>query len=81
VTTVDIEKASEFMRAHARLLDRRRFELLFGDGSVEATLAALSAYRNDDGGFGYGLEPDLRRRAASPAGRCTPSRSSRTSFP
>ena len=38
VTTVDIEKASEFMRPHARLLDRRRFELLFGDGSVEAPL-------------------------------------------
>ena len=65
---VDLEKASEFMRAHARLLDRRRFELFFGDGSTEATLAALSAYVNADGGFAYGLEPDLRSATSQPGG-------------
>jgi hypothetical protein len=65
---IDLEKASEFMRAGARLLDRRRFELLFEDGSAEAVLAALSAYRNPDGGFGYGLEPDLRSASSQPGG-------------
>jgi hypothetical protein len=65
---VDIERASEFMRTHARLLDRRRFELLFGDGSAGATLAALSGYRNPDGGFGFGLEPDLRSASSQPGG-------------
>jgi hypothetical protein len=63
---IALEKASEFMRTHARLLDRRRFELLFGDGSADAVLAALSAYRNPDGGFGYGLEPDLRSATSQP---------------
>jgi hypothetical protein len=65
---VDIERASEFMRTHARLLDRRRFELLVGDGSAAAALAALSGYRNADGGFGSGLEPDLRSDSSQPGG-------------
>src|SRR5687767_15014604 len=65
---VDLERASEFMRTHARLLDRRRFELLVGEGSGEAALAALSGYANPDGGFGYGLEPDLRSTTSQPGG-------------
>jgi hypothetical protein len=65
---IDIAKASEFMRTNARLLDRRRFELLFADGFAHATLAALSGYANPDGGFGYGLEPDLRSASSQPGG-------------
>jgi len=65
---IDVEKASQFMRTHARLLDRRRLELLFGNGSADATLTALLAYRNPDGGFGYGLEPDLRSSTSQPGG-------------
>jgi hypothetical protein len=65
---IDIAKASEFMRRNARLLDRRRFELLFANGSAEVVLAALSAYANPDGGFGYGLEPDLRSVSSQPGG-------------
>lgn len=76
---IDIAQASEFMRTNARLLDRRRFELLFANGSAEAALAALSGYANPDGGFGYGLEPDLRSVSSQPGGRCTRSSCSRTS--
>jgi hypothetical protein len=65
---IDIAKASEFMRTNARLLDRRRFELLFAGGRAEAVLAALSGYANPDGGFGYGLEPDLRSASSQPGG-------------
>jgi hypothetical protein len=65
---IDIAQASEFMRTNARLLDRRRFELLFANGSAEAALAALSGYANPDGGFGYGLEPDLRSVSSQPGG-------------
>jgi hypothetical protein len=54
-----------FMATHARLLDRRRADLALGDGDVEATLAALAAYRNPDGGFGA-LEPDLRAPPSQP---------------
>lgn len=59
--------ARGFMAAHARLLDRRRFELLFDDGDADAVLAALNAYRNPDGGYGHGLEPDLRAAESQPA--------------
>jgi hypothetical protein len=63
---MDLNKASDFMATHARLLDRRRFELLTGEGDRDAALAALNAYRNPDGGYGHGLEPDLRSRTSQP---------------
>jgi hypothetical protein len=58
--------ARSFMAGHARLLDRRRFELLFDHGDAEPVLAALGAYRNGDGGYGHGLEPDLRAPESQP---------------
>jgi hypothetical protein len=65
---IDLAKASEFMATHARLIERRRFDLLFGDGDGDAVIAALAAYANVDGGFGWGLEPDLRDRGSQPVG-------------
>jgi hypothetical protein len=59
--------ARRFMAGHARLLDRRRFELLFDSADAEPVLAALSGYRNPDGGYGHGLEPDLRAAESQPA--------------
>jgi hypothetical protein len=59
--------ARSFMAGHARVLDRRRFELLFDGADAEPVLAALSAYRNPDGGYGHGLEPDLRAPESQPA--------------
>jgi hypothetical protein len=58
--SIDLPAISAFMATHARLLDRRRYQHLLGEGDAEATLAALDAYRNPDGGFGWSLEPDLR---------------------
>jgi hypothetical protein len=55
------------MAGHARLLDRRRFELFFEGADADPVLAALRAYRNSDGGYGYGLEPDLRATESQPA--------------
>lgn len=66
--SVDLAAAASFLAAHARLLDRRRFDLLTGRGSPEAVLAALEAYRNPDGGYGWGLEPDLRAAESQPGG-------------
>ena len=63
---MDLDKASDFMATHARTLDRRRFEVLTGEGDRDALLAALNAYRNPDGGYGHGLEPDLRSRTSQP---------------
>ena len=62
----DLPAAVDFMARHARLLDRRRLGLLLGTGSPESALAALTAYRNPDGGYGWGLEPDLRSATSQP---------------
>ena len=67
--TPDFNAAAAFVAASARLLDRRRFERLFEDGPPEPVRDAVAAYRNPDGGFGHGLEPDCRARAASPPRR------------
>ncbi|SFF08152.1 hypothetical protein [Blastococcus tunisiensis] len=70
--TVDLARAADFLASSARVLDRRRFDLLFGDGEPAAVpaavLAAVDAYRNPDGGYGWGLEPDLRSRTSQPGG-------------
>lgn len=64
--SIDLSAASAFMATHARVLDRRRYQNLLGEGDPEGTLAALAAYRNPDGGFGWGLEPDLRSAESQP---------------
>jgi hypothetical protein len=64
--TVDFAAAGEFVLREARLLDRRRFEHRFHDGSASAVISALVAYQNEDGGFGNALEADLRGRASQP---------------
>jgi hypothetical protein len=64
--SIDVSAAAEFMATHARLLDRRRFALRNGDTDPSAVLAALDGYRNPDGGYGWGLEPDLRSPESQP---------------
>jgi len=55
----DFTRAAEFVREQARPLDRSRFEYHFGGAPRSAVLRELSEYQNPDGGFGYGLEPDI----------------------
>jgi hypothetical protein len=66
--TVDLSAARSFLATHARVLDRRRFEVLFGQADAAAALAAVDGYRNADGGYGWGLEPDLRAAESQPGG-------------
>jgi hypothetical protein len=64
-------RAASFLASHGRILDRRRFELVSGNNTAEtraAVLAALDGYRNPDGGYGWGLEPDLRAPESQPGG-------------
>jgi hypothetical protein len=65
--SIDRAAAADFMATHARVLDRRRFELLTGETDPSAALAALGGYRNPDAGYGWGLEPDLRSPESQPA--------------
>ncbi len=62
----DIDAAEQFIAAHGRVLDRRRFGRLLRDGEAQPVRDAVAAYRNPDGGFGHGLEPDGRAPASQP---------------
>jgi hypothetical protein len=53
-------RAREFVYSDARVLEQRVFESAFEGASAVGVVDALLAYRNDDGGFGHGLEPDKR---------------------
>lgn len=64
--TVDLAAAGSFLAGHARVLDRRRWQRLVGPTGPAPVLAALAAYGNDDGGYGWGLEPDLRDGSSQP---------------
>jgi hypothetical protein len=64
----DVDAAVSFLARHGRVLDRRRLEVALGGGAVDGVLAALDAYRNDDAGYGWGIEPDLRSPESQPAG-------------
>ncbi len=66
-TNIDLDAAEAFLGSHARLLDRRRFAALRGRGDAAGVLGALDGYRNADGGYGWGLEPDLRSADGQPA--------------
>ncbi|MGH3786438.1 MAG: hypothetical protein ACRDRG_07760 [Pseudonocardiaceae bacterium] len=66
--TIDLSAAGSFMASHARVLDRRRFALLVDGTGVDAVLAAVDGYRNPDGGYGWGLEPDLQAPKSQPGG-------------
>jgi Prenyltransferase and squalene oxidase repeat len=65
-TTPDLGRATDFMWRTARLLERRRYAYLFLDGERQAVPEALRPYQNSDGGFGNGLEPDVRAPVSQP---------------
>ena len=65
LTPAAFQSAKNFIMDQGRTLDQKRFEFHFEAGSVNAILAALASYQNDDGGFGNSLEPDIRTSASS----------------
>ncbi|MGW3953333.1 hypothetical protein ACWEKM_21015 [Streptomyces sp. NPDC004752] len=66
--STNLHRARAFMATHARVLDQRRFEAVItgSDAAREAIVSGLDAYRNADGGYGWGLEPDLRAPESQP---------------
>lgn len=56
----------DFLYRQGRLLDRRLFATCFEGAPGTGVVEALRAYRNEDGGFGHGLEPDKRCPASLP---------------
>ncbi len=58
-------RATSFIEEHGRSLEQQLLSYHFGSGTKEAVLMALAPYQNEDGGFGQGLEPDVRTPASS----------------
>jgi len=59
------EQAKTYIFTHGRGLDQALFAYHFMDGSEDGVLNALATFQNEDGGFGHGLEPDIRTPASS----------------
>jgi hypothetical protein len=60
LTKIAYEKAVTFLHTEARPLERARYAYHFQDGTAADVLAELGHFQNGDGGFGHGLEPDVR---------------------
>ena len=65
-TSKAFSKAANFIVDSARPLDRALFEFHFGSGSDSDVLVELKSFQNEDGGFGHGIEPDMRMPFSSP---------------
>jgi hypothetical protein len=55
-----------FLDREGRLVERRLAAVLFDGADPSGVVDAVRAYRNPDGGFGHGLEPDKRCPASLP---------------
>ena len=59
-------KARDFILTNARMIERRLFEFHFENGASKGVFHAVYAYRNSDGGFGHGMEPDTASPESQP---------------
>jgi hypothetical protein len=57
-STDAFDAARDFMRHEGRLLEQRLFATMFEGAPADGVTAAVGAFRNADGGYGHGLEPD-----------------------
>ncbi|HEY2708800.1 MAG TPA: hypothetical protein VGI95_12175 [Caulobacteraceae bacterium] len=57
--------ARVFVEAHGRPLEAALLRHRLDGGSSEAAMVALIGFQNGDGGFGGGLEPDMRSPAST----------------
>ncbi|MEK4064186.1 MULTISPECIES: hypothetical protein [Paenibacillus] len=55
---MDYHRIRSWFYRNARPLDLARWRFHFEEGPLSAVLEALSAYQNEDGGFGHALEAD-----------------------
>ncbi|WP_245799173.1 hypothetical protein [Virgibacillus siamensis] len=59
ISPESFQKTAAWIKRNARPLEATRWEYFFEDGSADKIIHYLSAFQNEDGGFGNGLEPDF----------------------
>lgn len=60
LTAREVQQAANFLKERARPLERARHAYDFEQGSADAVVTELGRFQNADGGFGHGLEADIR---------------------
>lgn len=66
ITRDSFQKAGEWIKQNACPLEVALWEYKFESGSVARVQKYLSAFQNQDGGFGHGIEPDFWFPHSSP---------------
>ncbi len=66
LTYSNFAKARDFIFTNSRIIERRLFDYHFCNGPAEGVFHAVYAYRNQDGGFGHGMEPDTASPESQP---------------
>ena len=66
LSNVQYRKARNFILTNARMIERRLFHYHFEQGDASGIFHAVYAYRNPDGGFGHGMEPDTASPESQP---------------
>lgn len=57
---VSLDKARDFVYANGLLWEQALFSYFFDGGSIERLYQCLLCYKNADGGWGHGLEHDIK---------------------
>ncbi|MFG6093760.1 hypothetical protein SPB21_00810 [Leptothoe sp. ISB3NOV94-8A] len=65
LTRTALEASQQFIEQKGRPLEIARFHHAFNGASADSVVTALKEFQNPDGGFGHGLEPDLRTNDSS----------------
>lgn len=63
---IDFSSARDFVYGAGTLFERALFATLFEGGSIERLQRIILCYKNADGGFGHGLEHDLKAPQSNP---------------
>ena len=66
LSKIQFKKAKDFILTNARMIERRLYHYHFENGDPQGVYHAVYAYRNPDGGFGHGMEPDTASPESQP---------------
>ncbi len=65
--TISLDRARHYVFTHGMLWERALFSWHFDEGPLEHLHNSLLCYKNPDGGWGHGLEHDLKTPQSHPA--------------
>lgn len=65
-SAVSIDRARSYVHANGVLWERALWDYLFDDGSLARVHQCLLCYKNEDGGWGHGLEHDIKSPLSNP---------------